>query len=122
YNDQGLIEFVQAAFVMFGVDIKSMYYFYFTVLAASMLVFAAAFRKTYAAGVVLFGCAFAVFAFMPSALITNPELISVSNPRFLSTLGIVPLLHILLMFAQTRTSQMSWPALLGVIFQAALVS
>lgn len=94
FNDQGGIEFTQAAFRLFGIDVKSLYYFYFAILGLSAAAYLIAFWRDYVACAALFAAACAVYSFMPGFLFHDDQLMSVSTPRFLSTLGIVPLLHI----------------------------
>lgn len=122
YNDQGVIEFMHAAFSIFGVNVQSLYYFYFTILMASVIAYLLVFRSSYAACALLFACAVSIYAFMPSILRDNSQLIGVSNPRFLSTLGIIPLLHIFLTFVLARSPLMNWRSFLALLFQAALVN
>lgn len=122
YNDQGLIEFIHGAFWLFGIHPQSMYYFYFLFFLLSVSVYLSVFWRSYAACVLLFACTFAAYSFMPSILFNNEQLISVSNPRFLSIIGIVPLLHILLTFVTGRSSMMNWKTLLALLFQCAMVS
>lgn len=122
YNDQGVIEFIHVAFWMFGIDVESLYYFYFVLLCLSVLAYLIVFWRSYSACALLFACVFAVYSFMPSVLYNNDQLISVSNTRFLSTLGIIPLLHILLTLAGARNRTITWTALLALLFQTTMVS
>jgi hypothetical protein len=122
YNDQGLSEFVQAAFWIFGVDVTSMYRLYFVLILVSVLAYVVTFWRNYVACTLLFACAVAVYSFIPGFIYNNDQLIGVSNPRFLSSLGIIPLLHILMMIAGADGRRTGWPSLLALLVQAALVS
>jgi hypothetical protein len=93
-NDQGVIEFIHAAFRLFGIDVKSLYYFYFVILGVSVAAYLASFWRDYIACTVLFATACAIYSFMPGFVYHENDLVSLATPRFLSTLGIIPTLHI----------------------------
>ncbi len=101
HNDQGMTEFIQASFFLFGVDVRSTYLLYFALLGSSVLLYLIAFRGSAPACAALFACLAAVTAFMPF-IAANPELLTVANQRYISTLGIIPLLHILLTIGTDR--------------------
>jgi hypothetical protein len=122
FNDQGLIEFTRASFALFGIDAKSTYYFYFLLTGISIGVFFMCFWRNYIACALLFSCAFAIYGLVTSYVHGNDQLISVSNPRYLSTLGIIPVLHLFMAFTSATTERISWPSLLGVLFQSALIN
>jgi hypothetical protein len=122
FNDQGLIEFFHAAFWIFGVDVKSLYYFYFALLVSSIVIYLVVFWRDYAACALIFACAAAVFPFMSGFLFEQNQLISISSPRFLSTLGIIPLLYILLTFFAANSTSIRWTTLIALLLQSALLS
>lgn len=122
FNDQGVFDFVHGAFALFGADIRSLYDFYFLLFGMSATIYLACFWRSYAACTLLFACACAIYSFMPSYINSNTELISVSNPRFLSTLGIIPLFHLFMMFIKTYNPRINWVPLIGVICQTSIMS
>jgi hypothetical protein len=121
YNDQGVFDFYRGSFALFGTDVRSTYYFYFLIIATSSLIYLACFWREYAACALLFACATAIYSFMPSYVLNNNQLISVSNTRFLSTLGIIPLLHLLMTFGKQRGPFISWISLTGVVAQSMIM-
>jgi hypothetical protein len=120
-NDQGMIDFTRGAFWLFGIDVTSLYYFFFLLVGSSMLLFVCSHWRSYSACVLLFACACAVYAFMPSVVYSDPQLISLANPRFLSTLAIIPLFHILVFLVRPDFS-VRWQDLISLIGQAALLA
>jgi len=122
YNDQGVFDFFRGSFALFGADARSTYYFYFLLIGASALIYLICFWRNYAACALLFACIAGVYSFMPSYVLDNEQLISVSNSRFLSTLGIIPLLHLLMTLIGTRHSRMSWTSLISIVAQSAIMA
>jgi hypothetical protein len=120
-NDQGIVDYIRGAFWMFGMNVRALYYFYFVVLVVPVLLFLLAFWRDYLACALLFACMFAVYAFMPSWIFQVDDLMSVANQRFLSTIGIVPLLHILMMISR-KDCNSSWPDIATITGQAIVVS
>jgi hypothetical protein len=119
-NDQGMIDFTRGAFWLFGIDVRSLYYFFFLLVGISGSLFVASHWRSYHACVLLFACMCAIYGFMPSVVLDDSQLLSVANYRFLSTLGIIPLFHILL-FMLRPTSPIRWTDLAALVGQAALL-
>jgi hypothetical protein len=120
-NDQGMIDFTRGAFWLFGIDVTSLYYFFFLLVGGSALLFVCSYWRSYPACVLLFACLCAIYAFVPSVVYADPELISLANVRFLSTLAIIPLLHILL-FLVRPDSPLRWQDLISLIGQTTLLA
>jgi hypothetical protein len=120
-NDQGMIDFTRGAFQLFGIDVTSLYYFFFLLVSGSALLFVWSHWRSYPACVLLFACVCAIYAFMPSVVYTDPQLLSVGNPRFLSTVAIIPLFHILLFLVRPGFS-VRWQDLMALIGQTALLA
>lgn len=120
-NDQGTVDFTRGAFALFGINVTSHYYFFYLLYLISIMLFACCYWRDYGAGVLLFGCVCALYTFMPSYLITDGELLTVSSYRFLPTLGIIPLLHIMLLLWRNDPA-IGWIALATTIAQATLIS
>jgi hypothetical protein len=120
-NDQGMIDFTRAAFLLFGIDVTSLYYFFYLLVGASALLFVWSHWRSYSACVLLFACLCAVYAFMPSVVYADSQLISLANARFLSVIAIIPLFHILLFLARPR-SPFRWQDLIALVGQTALLA
>jgi hypothetical protein len=121
YNDQGVFDFIRGSFSIFGADVRSTYYFYFLLVGSSAGIYLLCFWRDYAACALLFACACAIYSFMLGYVLNNNQLISVSNTRFLSTLGIVPLLHVLMTLITKRVPQTDWAPLIALIAQSAIM-
>jgi hypothetical protein len=102
-DDAGLSTYTVLGFVLFGRHIASLYYLYFAVLAASMLLYALSHGRSVAA---VTGLALAV---MGLYLVASSDVVNftrtigyfagqsgldIKDPRFLSTLALVPVVHI----------------------------
>jgi hypothetical protein len=120
-NDQGMIDFTRGAFRLFGIDVTSLYYFFFLLVGVSALLFVCSQWRSYSACVLLFACLCAIYAFMPGVVYADPQLISLANSRFLSTLAIIPLFHILLFLARPD-SHIRWQDLIALVGQTALLA
>jgi hypothetical protein len=120
-NDQGLIDFTRGAFWLFGIDVASLYYFYFLLVGASAVIFVGSHWRGYSACVLLLACMCGIYAFMPSVVYDEPELISLANSRFLSTLAIIPLFHLLLFLARPDLT-IRWRDLIALVGQTALLA
>jgi hypothetical protein len=120
-NDQGMIDFTRGAFWLFGIDVRSLYYFFFLLVGISILLFLVSHRRNYQACVLLFGCLCAIYGFMPSVVYEDSQLITIANSRFLSTLAIIPLFHILLILLRPAP-RIRWPDLAAMVGQAALLA
>lgn len=121
YNDQGVFDFFRGSFALFGADVRSTYYFYFLLVGASAVIYLARFWRSYAACTLLFACAAGIYSFMLSYVLNNNQLISVSNSRFLSTLGIIPLLHLLVTLIRERGPRIGWLSLIAIVAQTAIL-
>jgi hypothetical protein len=120
-NDQGMVDYIRGAFALFGINVASLYNFFFVLLAASITLYLLSFWQDSRACVLLFALLCAVYTFMPSWIYHNNALISVANQRFLSLLGIIPLLHVLLLIAR-RGGAMQTVDIATTIGQATLVA
>jgi hypothetical protein len=119
WNDQGLVDYTRASFAMFGVQIRAVYYFYFVPLALSAGLYLVAFWRSYSACALLFACMAATFLSVGAYLPATSE--NVWSTHYLSTLGIIPALHIALYLLRPR-ERLSWWEICGVIGQAAVIA
>jgi hypothetical protein len=120
-DDQGGIEYTHAAFLLFGIDVKSLYYFYFVILGVSVAAYLLSFWRDYVACTVLFAAACAIYSFMPGWLFDNTGIMSVANERFLSTLGIIPMLHIAFLVVRGDAT-LHWSSIASTVIQAGILS
>jgi hypothetical protein len=98
----GLVDYYKLSFRLFGFRIESAFYLYFMLLAFS----AAAFILTYwrspaALAIPILFLSAGIFVIGSEAFDTT-NLRTVANPRFLSTLGLIPGFHILLLMLSGR--------------------
>jgi hypothetical protein len=121
FNDQGAVEYTHVAFRLFGIDVKSLYYFYFVILGISVAAYLVSFWRDFVACVVLFGAACALCLFMPRYFSQVDQALTVSNPRFLSTLGIIPLLQIAFLIVRGETA-LRWSSIASIAVQATILS
>ena len=120
FNDQGGIDFVQLAFRVFGINSTSFYYLYFVIVGFSAVAFLISFRRDYVACTALFAAACAIYSFLPGYVVGNDQLLSVANPRFLSTIGIIPLLHIAF-FVVRGEVPLRWRSISTIVAQSAIL-
>ncbi len=92
-DDIGMVDFVRLSFALFGFNMISFYLTYFTLFGVSLLCAVVAFRTS--PGVLaVFSLLALGLAFVFASSLLNPEMNGVLDPRFLSTLSIVPAAHI----------------------------
>jgi hypothetical protein len=120
-NDQGMVDYIRGAFALFGINVAALYNFYFILLAIPIILYLLSFWRDYRACVLLFAFLCAAYTFMPSWIYRNNALISIANQRFLSILGIIPVLHILLLIAR-RSAALRWLDVATAIGQTAFVA
>jgi hypothetical protein len=123
YAELGLVDYFKLAFRLFGYRVESAFYLYFTLLGLSAATFVTAYWRSpiiltvpilfLAAGNIIFATSF--FDSINSQ--------SVANPRFVSTLGILPGLHILMLMLGARRAtviQVTLACVQAFIFEFAL--
>src|SRR5207244_2848311 len=94
-DDIGIVDFVRLSFALFGFNLLSFYLAYFSLLAVSLACAVYAFRKQPGALAVFFVLALSLPLLFASSLF-DPKIDGVLDPRFLSTLCIIPGVHIAL--------------------------
>jgi len=95
-NEIGTVDYFYLSFLMFGPRVSSLFYIYYFILAFSSALFLVQFHRSPPRLFLL--CAYAAaHYFMVSVYIPNSywQLATVHNNRFLSTLGLLPMLHLL---------------------------
>jgi len=94
-DDAGFADYVRLSFYLFGHKLLSLYLFYFVVFVGSVALFIYTFRRRSDILAVLL-CVCVAQVYVVGSLIVDPIHYagSITDPRFLSTLGIVPALHV----------------------------
>jgi hypothetical protein len=90
----GIVDYYKLAFRLFGFRVEAAYYLYFGMLAVSLIAFLLAFYRyppMLALPVLLLVAGNLLFA---TSFFDDINVLSVANPRFVSTLGLLPGLHI----------------------------
>ena len=101
------VDYVSWSFEIFGFRVESLYYFYFLILTASIVLFLICFRNDALPLLVLSGVMVAFLILLDSQLFSLPHLRTVHNQRFLVTLCVVPYLHLLFTFVIYRRPTLS---------------
>lgn len=94
-DDKGLIEFVYLAFRMFGMSVKSIFILYGLLLTGSCVLYVVEFSWSPRRLALLVSVLAAFYAMLYTFGVTDQSA-SIVEQRFLGSLGIVPLLHIVL--------------------------
>ncbi len=96
YDDFGYPEFIEYAFRLFGFHALSTHYLYFLILSASLLIFVLTFYK-YELGIILLTATLtALFLVSSCPAVFNTFMPNFAASRFLGSLAILPLLHLLI--------------------------
>ncbi len=95
-NDPGYIDLIRLGFEIYGYNIQSLYYFYWLVFSISVGIFIFNFRNQVLPMSVLVLFVIAHLTILESPIFSYPSAqASVHNQRFLGSLAIVPLIHLL---------------------------
>ena len=93
-DDLGFVDYVRLSFLVFGHKIQSLYYTYFLIFGVSAAVFLWTFRSRPALLMLLLITSAAQTILFVSNIFASHNLGSISDPRFLSILAVVPGLHL----------------------------
>lgn len=120
-DDLGFVDFIKLAFVLFGDQVLSLYLLYFVISAISITIFLVAFRDRPGSlallGIVTVG---ELLLFVSDLYNQSGHSVgSITEPRTLSILAVIPGLHILLVIGERLPP--SWPNAVALAIQAALV-
>jgi hypothetical protein len=119
-DDLGFVDYVKMSFRLFGINIISLYLSYFVLLGVSIGTFVASFRRETAPLVVLAVVALAHAALFVSGFFDPALVETVADPRYLSTLAIIPALHVGLFVTQGQ--RLSAANVLGIVIQSAIIA
>jgi hypothetical protein len=115
-DDPGMVDFVRLGFDLFGYRLLSLYLTYVLLFVIPFWAFWQAFRNEPSSIAILAIAAVAHLAILASDFfdLTGTTLGSVTNPRFLSILGVIPALHIALAMLHRHPPSPQNVALVGV--------
>ncbi len=116
YDDLGQVDFNKLGFRLFGLNIESRYYLFFTLLALSALIFVLTFHDNIHALVVLLCALFAFYVELHLAIF-SPYVPTYAGMRHGSTLGLIPMWY----FVFLTGRRMSPTALSGAVAQLAIL-
>lgn len=117
-NDPGIVDYVSWSFEIFGFRIESLYYFYFLVLGASIVLFLICFHADAVPLVALSALMVAFLLLVSGHIFEGVWLRTVHNQRFLTSLCFVPYLHLLFTLLVYRRP--TWPRVIVTALQAGL--
>jgi hypothetical protein len=116
--DLGQIDYVKAAFHLFGYRISSLLYLYYLILTISVVLFYACFRNNNLAIVTLLIFVISHYAIVSAAPGLGHNVKVIYSARFISVLGILPLFHLLFSSQITKHSVFSFMAM---IYQSIII-
>lgn len=117
-NDPGIVDYVSWSFEIFGFRIEALYYFYFLVLGASIVLFLICFHADAVPLVTLSALMVGFLLLVNSHIFEGVWLRAVHNQRFLTSLCFVPYLHLLFTLLVYRRP--TWPRVVVTVLQAGL--
>lgn len=100
-EDLGLADFYTLAFMIFGVLPTAMYNFYFLIFSISILLFLSAYKR-HLLPLMLLAIVISIFPIFFFSNFFSISLPSVNANRFMSSLGFVPILHVVCMMFRTE--------------------
>jgi hypothetical protein len=119
YDDMGEVDYVTLAFLLFGKKIQSLFYFYFTLLALSALVFILTFRDRIFALCLLLTTLFAYYVELYLRFFEPVAISTYWGMRHSSTLCLVPMLHLAFLMVWKRKLSLAVGA--GAVAQLAIL-
>jgi hypothetical protein len=117
--DLGLVDYYKLAFRLFGFRTEGFYYLYFVLLGVSIATFLMAYRRStveLCVPVLFLGAGNIV---LNMDVFDDIQVATVTNLRFLSTLGLLPALHLALLMVERR--KLTWDHVLAAVIQIALL-
>jgi hypothetical protein len=115
-DDPGLVDYVKLSFALFGRTLLGLFLTYFILLAIEAVVFLAAFRNRPSCLALLSVVLIAHACVIDSSVFDDFQLGTVSSPRFLSLLAVIPALHAAMLVVQREPA--SPGSVLLVVLQA----
>jgi hypothetical protein len=97
-HEKGLALFYMLSMGMFGIKLSSLFYGFMFVFAVTVGLFAVAFSRDLLALAGLVAACCAMYLIVPVVQELSPDVNAVHGSRYLPLLGIVPVLHLLMLF------------------------
>jgi hypothetical protein len=97
-HEKGLALFYTVSMAVFGIKLSSLFYGFMLVFAVTVGLFAGAFYRDYLALASLIAACCAMYLIVPVVQGLSPDVNAVHSSRYLPLLGMVPVLHLLMLF------------------------
>jgi hypothetical protein len=101
-HEKGLAFFYTLSMVVFGIQLSSLFYGFMLVFFITVVLFAVAFSRDLLAMASLVAACSAMYLTVPVVQGLSPDVNAVHSSRYLPLLGIVPVLHLLLLFERGK--------------------
>jgi hypothetical protein len=101
-HEKGLAFFYTLSMMVFGIQLSSLFYGFMLVFFITVLLFAIAFSRDLLAMASLIAACSAMYLIVPVVQELSPDVNAVHGSRYLPLLGIVPVLHLLLLFERGK--------------------
>lgn len=119
-NELGFADYIYYSFRLFGDKISSLYYFYFLILAVSVLLYARQFRRSPFFLFLLVIYLAEIYFLQNYALSKGLQLNTITNSRLFSALSLLPACHILFVLWRRRSAGVL--TVTGIVIQCAILT
>jgi hypothetical protein len=102
-HEKGLALFYTLSMAVFGIELSSLFYGFMLVFFVTVGLFAVAFYRDHLALASLVAACCAMYLIVPVLQELTPDVNAVHGSRYLPLLGIVPVLHLLMLFERGKT-------------------
>jgi hypothetical protein len=102
-HEKGLALFYTLSMAVFGIKLSSLFYGFMLVFSVTVALFAVAFYRDHLALASLVAACCAMYLIVPVLQWLSPDVNAVHGSRYLPLLGIVPVLHLLMLFERSKT-------------------
>jgi len=104
-HEKGLAFFYTLSMALFGIKLSSLFYGFMLVFSVTVGLFAVAFYRDSLAMASLVAACCAMYLIVPVLQGLSPDVNAVHSSRYLPLLGIVPVLHLLMLFERGKKSR-----------------
>jgi hypothetical protein len=101
-HEKGLALFYTLSMAVFGIKLSSLFYGFMLVFFVTVVLFSVVFFRDLLALATLFAACCAVYLIVPVVQGLSPDVNAVHGSRYLPLLGIVPVLHLLMVFERSK--------------------
>jgi hypothetical protein len=105
-HEKGLALFYTLSMAVFGIQLSSLFYGFMLVFTVTVGLFAVAFYRDHLALASLVAACCAMYLIVPVVQGLSPDVNAVHGSRYLPLLGIVPVLHLLILFERGQISSL----------------